>query len=84
MHHRFAVPIRIATAVALLLAFAFPAHAQGKTNPADARGKKMAVAEKGKTAPDFVMTGIDGKEFKLSDRTGKEKHIVLMFSRASW
>lgn len=40
--------------------------------------------EIGKRAPDFVMTGIDGKEFKLSDKLGKEKNIVLMFSRANW
>ena len=41
-------------------------------------------AEVGKLAPDFVMTGIDGKDFKLSDKTGKGKQIVLMFSRANW
>lgn len=41
-------------------------------------------AEVGKLAPDFVMTGIDGKDFKLSDKTGKHKHIVLIFSRAHW
>ena len=43
-----------------------------------------AKVEVGKKAPDFTVTGIDGKKFKLSDRLGKEKHIVLMFSRASW
>ena len=40
--------------------------------------------EVGKPAPDFVMTGIDGKEFKLSDKLGKENNVVLMFSRANW
>lgn len=40
--------------------------------------------EIGKRAPDFVMTGIDGKDFKLSDKLCKEKNVVLMFSRANW
>jgi hypothetical protein len=47
---------------------------------ADGDGK-VAV---GKKAPDFVMTGIDGREFKLTDKIGKDKNIVLMFSRANW
>ena len=40
--------------------------------------------EIGKPAPDFTVTGIDGKEFKLSDITGSGKHVGLMFSRANW
>lgn len=44
-------------------------------------GDKVEV---GKKAPNFVMTGIDGKEFKLSDKIGKDKNVVLMFSRANW
>lgn len=41
-------------------------------------------AQKGGAAPDFTVTGIDGKQFKLSDRLKRDKNIVLMFSRASW
>lgn len=37
-----------------------------------------------KPAPNFVATGIDGKEFKLSEKTATGKNIVLMFSRAHW
>lgn len=44
----------------------------------------VTQAKVGKKAPDFTVTGIDGKQFKLSDKTGKDKHIVLMFSRAHW
>ena len=43
-----------------------------------------AKVEIGEQAPDFVMTGIDGQDFKLSERFGKDKHVVLMFSRAFW
>jgi len=44
--------------------------------------KPVAVGEE---APDFTVTGIDGKEFKLSDRIGqKERNVVLLFSRAHW
>ena len=41
-------------------------------------------AKVGQQAPDFTATGIDGKQFKLSDRAGKDKNIILMFSRANW
>lgn len=47
-------------------------------------GQEPAKVEVGKTAPDFTATGIDSKKFKLSDRIGKDKNIILMFSRASW
>ncbi len=46
-----------------------------------AEGEAVAV---GKSAPDFEVTGIDGKTFKLSDKLGKGKPVVLMFSRALW
>ncbi len=39
----------------------------------------------GKPAPDFVVTGIDGKQFKLSEKLSRnEKNIVLLFSRGHW
>ena len=50
---------------------------------ADAEGSQRTV-EVGGVAPDFTMTGIDGKKIKLSDITGEGKHVVLMFSRAHW
>lgn len=50
----------------------------------EAQETKAKKVEKGKAAPDFTMTGIDGKSFKLSDRTGKDKNIIIMFSRANW
>lgn len=40
--------------------------------------------EVGSAAPDFTVTGIDGKEFKVLQTLGKDKHVVLMFSRAHW
>lgn len=45
---------------------------------------KEETAEVGKSAPDFVATGIDGKEFKLSSKISKDKNIIVAFSRASW
>jgi hypothetical protein len=38
----------------------------------------------GRAAPDFSVTGIDGKAFKLSDKTKAGKNVALMFSRAHW
>jgi len=38
----------------------------------------------GQAAPDITMTGVDGKEFKLSDITGSGTNVALMFSRAHW
>lgn len=46
--------------------------------------EKVATVTVGKTAPDITMTGIDGKELKLSDVTGRGKNVALMFSRAHW
>ncbi len=42
------------------------------------------VAEVGKPAPDFEITGDDGNAFKLSELTGAGKNVVLMFDRAHW
>ena len=45
-------------------------------------GKQATV---GQAAPDFTATGIDGIEFKLSDKLkAGDRNIVLLFSRASW
>ncbi|MDG2222020.1 MAG: redoxin domain-containing protein [Rubripirellula sp.] len=38
----------------------------------------------GAKAPDFTVIGIDGKPLKLSELTGKGKHVVLLFDRAHW
>ncbi len=47
-------------------------------------GEKSPQVAVGSPAPDFTMTGIDGEPFKLSDKLGKHKHLVLIFSRAHW
>jgi hypothetical protein len=38
----------------------------------------------GQRAPEITMTGVDGKEFKLSEITGCGKNVALIFSRAHW
>ncbi|MFN3191879.1 MAG: hypothetical protein ACE361_15315 [Aureliella sp.] len=52
-----------------------------KSNEKSDEAPKVEV---GKKAPDFTMTNIEEKSFKLSERLGKGKNIVLMFSRAHW
>ena len=44
----------------------------------------QGTAEVGKPAPDFSVTGIDGKDLKLSEVTASGKNVVLIFDRASW
>lgn len=67
------------------LAIAIVAAASwGGTASSSAADGDEGKVEVGKQAPDFVMTGIDGKEFRLSDKIGKENNVVLMFSRANW
>lgn len=52
---------------------------------ASAYSDDPAPAVVGADAPDFAATGIDGKEFKLSDKLAKkDKNIILLFSRAHW
>ena len=49
---------------------------------ADADEVKVQV---GKPAPDFTVTGIDGKPFKLSEKlNGGKTNVAVMFSRAHW
>jgi len=38
----------------------------------------------GDTAPDATFTGIDGKEFKISEILDGGKHLVLIPSRGHW
>ena len=67
--------MRIAAALLAGASFCFGSVAFAQTD---------AKVEVGKKAPDFTATGIDGKKFKLSERMGKDKNIVLLFSRANW
>lgn len=38
----------------------------------------------GRDAPDFSMTGIDGRSVKLSGVLAEGKNVVLLFDRAHW
>jgi hypothetical protein len=67
--------------VAVKYVFAFAVCVMPLTTRAD----EPKAVEVGQKAPDFVATGIDGKEFKLSERIGDgERNVVLLFSRAHW
>lgn len=64
------------------LLLAFCCAALSSTAFAD---EKATPAEVGKPAPDFTVTGIDGKKFKLSEKLKKgDRNFVLIFSRANW
>ena len=66
----------------LLLAFATTSIADEKPSKAEEKPTKV---EKDAKAPDFTMSGLDGKPFKLSEKLKSgEKNIVLLFSRAHW
>lgn len=55
-------------------------QAQGPPGAATASSKVQV----GKPAPDFEVTGIDGKPIKLSGLTAKGKNVVVLFDRAHW
>ena len=73
--------LRILTVGGCLWLLGYVAFTDGHVAIADEVAKKAAV---GKPAPDFTVTGIDGNEFKLSQKTAPGKNVVLMFSRAHW
>lgn len=51
----------------------------------NAKSQEVEPLKVGDQAPDFAVTGIDGKKFKLSDKIGDDgKHVILLFSRANW
>jgi len=65
--------------------FAICAAAIGFTTPLGVADEPLKKIEMGQAAPDFIVTGIDGKPFKLSDKLKSEKqNVVLIFSRANW
>jgi hypothetical protein len=51
---------------------------------ASAQREQLVELQVGAEAPDITLTGIDGKEFQLSDVTKSGKNVALMFSRAHW
>jgi peroxiredoxin Q/BCP len=44
-------------------------------------GKKMAM-DTGDRAPDFTLTGSDGKAYSLSDYAGKQAVVIAWFPKA--
>lgn len=71
--------LKLLLSFALLATIASSSLAQDKTP----KPKKEEIKLQS-TAPDFTVTGIDGKPVKLSDKLKQKKNIVLMFSRAYW
>lgn len=49
------------------------------------RADELMPVTTGDEAPDFEITGIDGKPFRLSERLrNQERSVVVLFSRAHW
>ena len=66
--------LRYAMAIALLIAA-----------PSMIQADETSAPKSGQPAPDFTMTGIDGKPIKLSKKLASgDTNIVLLFSRANW
>ena len=54
-------------------------------NAASAADEKPQLLEVGKQAPNFSVTGVDGKSVELKNRLeGGKRNVVLIFSRANW
>ncbi len=77
MKHRSLIRTSFAPAVAWCIAALLCSNAS-------AQQEKPVELAAGADAPDITLTGIDGKEFQLSDVTKSGKNVALMFSRAHW
>ncbi len=75
--------LRVST-FALLLMVAGMVAADEPDGNATADAPDSQTLEIGRPAVDFTATGSDGKPVQLSDKLKQDKHIVLIFSRASW
>ena len=69
--------VMIIAAIAVLCPVLIPADARSAPKPREAA--KTAIAEK---APDFVLTDLNGRKFRLSDFRGKQP-VLIIFS-ATW
>ncbi|GAB5406946.1 MAG: hypothetical protein Aurels2KO_51770 [Aureliella sp.] len=70
---------KLAVSAAAVLLLSGIAAAQ-ETKPS----AKAAEIKIGSKAPNFTVTGIDGKPIVLADRLKNKKNLVLCFNRALW